>query len=419
MENLPTSREISHRAWAIFWIGCVGFVLSMFYRLSITVISPDLARDLNLNAVQLGSLSAAFFYGFAVTQLPLGMALDTIGARTVVTILNALGILGAVIFAVAQTSGQAFWARVLMGIGMSCNLMGLLALMAAWFPAERFASLLGLFVGIGSLGGLLAASPLALLTGQFGWRGSFLFIALVNAAHTLAFFLVVRNRPDEKPELKISVSNPLKGLWQVIKFPSYWWISLGTFFRYGCLTALQGLWAGPYLINVQGMSVLEVGNVLLVMGLGYVIGLPLFGRISDHLVRSRKWVIQPSLFGMAVLFLFLVFWPKGVHPLGIYLLFFALGMLAAPGQIMYSHIKELVPAEVMGTATTGINLFTMLGPAFIMPAMGLVVAGGPLALHSPEAFRPAWLLCVAGLGLSGVLYLLVPESSLFKRNPRI
>ena len=61
MLNPPNSPEISHRAWAIFWIGSAGFVLSMFYRLSITVISPELARDLNLNTVQLSQLSAAFF----------------------------------------------------------------------------------------------------------------------------------------------------------------------------------------------------------------------------------------------------------------------------------------------------------------------------------------------------------------------
>jgi MFS family permease len=167
------------------------------------------------------------------------------------------------------------------------------------------------------------------------------------------------------------------------------------------------------------MTMLEAGNVLLVMSVGYVIGLPLFGRLSDHLLRSRKWVIQPSFFGMAAAFLFLVLWPKGVHPLGIYLLFFTLGLLAAPGQIMYSHIKELVPPEVMGTATTGINLFTMLGPAFIMQAMGLVVTGGPAALHHPEAFQPAWLLCAGGLVLAGLLYLLVPESGLFKQNKNI
>ena len=201
----------------------------------------------------------------------------------------------------------------------------------------------------------------------------------------------------------------MKGLWQIVEFPSYWWISLGTFFRYGCLTALQGLWAGPYLINVQGLSILETGNVLLVMSLGYVIGLPLFGRISDRLVRSRNGSSS------------LLFRPGGPVPL--------LGLLAErgssdrnpsafllPGNAGRSrsdhvfHIKELVPPEVMGTATTGINLFTMLGPAFIMQAMGLVVAAGPPALHSPEAFRPPWLFCGAGLVLSGLLYLLVPES---------
>ncbi len=83
---------------------------------------------------------------------------------------------------------------------------------------------------------------------------------------------------------------------------------------------------------------------------------------------------------------------------------------------MYPHIKELVPAEVMGTATTGINLFTMLGSAIIMQAMGLMVAAGPQGLSGPEGFAPAWILCAAGLGLSGFLYLLVPDSRLLKKR---
>ena len=123
MTNPSTSAEISRRAWAIFWIGSAGFLLSMFYRLSITVISPELTRDLNLNTVQLGQLSAAFFYAFALSQIPIGMALDSIGPRTVVTLLNVAGLAGAVFFALAQTAGQAYWARFLIGIGMSGNLM--------------------------------------------------------------------------------------------------------------------------------------------------------------------------------------------------------------------------------------------------------------------------------------------------------
>ena len=202
-----------------------------------------------------------------------------------------------------------------------------------------------------------------------------------------------------------------------MKLPGYWGISIGTFFRYGCLMAIQGLWAGPYLINGLGIDILTTGNALLLMGIGNMVGSPIFGRISDHLIQSRKKVILPSLWIMALLILTLAFLPKGIPVVWVYLWFLIFGISTAPGQIMYSHIKELVPAEVMATAMTGINLFTMLGAAFLMQAMGLLVEAGPRGLSHPEAFRPAWYLCVAGLSLSGVIYMFIPDSQVLKRSP--
>lgn len=404
------------RGWAIFWIACAGFVLSMFYRVSTTVISPELSQDLNLTASQLGFLSSAFFYAFAVCQLPLGMALDRFGPRVVVTVLNLFGVAGAILFALAQTAAQSYWARIFMGVGMSCNLMGILTLIAAWFPVNRFATLNGLFTGIGVLGNLLAATPLALLAHSLGWRKSFVLFGAINALQVLGFFLIVRDRPPTQPRPDPVIGNPLKGLKTVLSLPVFWFISTGTFFRYGSVMALQGLWAGPYLINALGVDILTTGNALLLLGVGYMIGLPLFGRISDHLVRSRKKVVLPSFGVMALLILALSFMPKGIPVFWIYCWFLAMGLASAPGQIMYSHIKELVPAPVMATAMTGVNLFTMLGAAFVMQAMGLVVDTGPQGLSHPEAFRPAWMLCAAGLGLSGLLYTFVPDSQVLKKG---
>jgi hypothetical protein len=101
----------------------------------------------------------------------------------------------------------------------------------------------------------------------------------------------------------------------------------------------------------------------------------------------------------------------------IYVWFLSFGLASSSGQIMYSHIKELVPSQVMATAMTGINLFTMLGAAFLMQAMGLVVEAGPQGLNHPEAFRPAWYLCLGGLGLSAVIYMLIPDSQVLKKQP--
>jgi predicted MFS family arabinose efflux permease len=408
----------TRRGWAIFWIGCAGFVLSMFFRVSTTVISPDLTRDLNLTTSQLAFLSSAFFYAFALCQLPLGLALDHFGARRVVPVLNGFGVAGALAFALAQTAYQSFFARILMGIGMSCNLMGIMTLIGIWFPVNRFAAMNGLLGSIGILGSLLAATPLAYMAQVLGWRESFMILAGINALLAVCFFIIVRDRPSQS-DFHPKRVNPFSGLKIVLGLPSFWGISIGTFFRYGSFLALQGLWAGPYLMNGLGLDVLTTGNALLLLSLGGMIGLPVSGRMSDLWVRSRKWVIMPSFWAMAFLILVLAFLPRGVPVFWIYLLFMLFGVIASPGQIMYSHIKELVPPGVMATSMTGINLFTMLGAAFITQVMGLMIGPGLQDLNHPEAFRPAWYLCATGLGLSGLIYLFIPDSRVLKKGSRI
>jgi MFS family permease len=404
------------RGWAIFGVGSAVFVLSMLFRVSTTVISPDLIRDLNLTTSQLALLSSSFFYAFALCQLPLGLALDRFGARRVVPVLNGFGVAGAIAFALARTPNQGFFARTLMGIGMSCNLMGIVTLIGIWFPVNRFAALNGLIGSIGILGSILAATPLAYMAQVLGWRESFLFLSGINALLAVCFFIVVRDRPSGRTAIPKKRVNPLSGLKLVLSLPSFWGISTGAFFRYGSFMALQGLWAGPYLMNGLGLDVLTTGNALLLLSLGGIVGLPVSGRMSDLWVKSRKWVIMPSFWGMAVLILLLAFLPRGGPVFWIYLLFLLIGIISSPGQIMYSHIKELVPSEVMATSLTGINLFTMLGAAFITQAMGLMVGPGPQGLNHPEAFRLAWYLCVAGLGFSGLIYLFIPDSQVIKKG---
>jgi predicted MFS family arabinose efflux permease len=391
----------------------------MFFRVSTTIISPDLTRDLHLTTSQLALLSSVFFYAFASCQLPLGLILDRFGARRVVPVLNGFGMVGALTFALAGTAGQGFLGRILMGIGMSCNLMGVVTLMGIWFPVNRFAALNGLIGGIGILGSLLAATPLAYMAQTLGWRESFFLLSVINALWAVAFFMVVRDRPPGQSRPLPRRGNPLSGLKLVLSLPSFWGISLGAFFRYGAFMALQSLWAGPYLMSGLGLDVLTTGNALLLLSLGGVLGMPISGRMSDLWVQSRKWVIMPSFWVMALLILVLAYLPRGVPAFWIYLLFLGIGVISSPGQIMYSHMKELVPAEVMATSLTGINLFTMLGAAFITQVMGNLISPGPHGLNHPEAFRTAWLFSVAGLGLSGLVYIFIPDSRALKAGTRL
>src|SRR5512136_2442231 len=78
-------------------------VFSMFYRVSNAVIAPNLVQDLGLNAETLGIVGGAFFYSFALLQIPMGPMLDQIGPRFIVTCFTLIGGLGAFLFAFAES----------------------------------------------------------------------------------------------------------------------------------------------------------------------------------------------------------------------------------------------------------------------------------------------------------------------------
>jgi MFS family permease len=406
----------SRRRWLIFIAGSLGFVLSMFYRVSTAIISPDLARELSLNSAQLGQLSAAFFYAFSASQIPLGLALDRFGVRRVMIILAVLAVAGAALFAAGHSFASLLLARVLLGIGMSGNLMVVLALMAAWFPVDRFAFLGGMVISIGTLGNMLATTPLALLAQSMGWRGTFYAFALVNVVLAAAFLLVVHDRPPGVPAPPSkSAASLFKGLGRLLGMYPYWAIAFSNFFRYGYFAALQGLWAGPFLIYGLGFSPVKTGNIILAMALGYMTGLPLCGRISDRILRSRKKVVLPTFIGFFLVVVSMRLWSHSVPLALVWITFFGLGFLAAPGQIMYAHIKELLPPEMTAQALTMTNIFPALGAATITHVLGLLIGADPASLTSPQDFHALWYLGGSGLALTIILYSLVPDSQALRK----
>ena len=185
------------KRWLIFGIACSLFFLSQFYRVSNAVIAPELLSDLSLDTRGLGLISASFFYAFALTQIPIGLLLDKVGPRSMMTTLSAVGIFGAIIFSWADSMALGVTGRVLMGVGMACNLMGTYKLLTLWFSPRAFATLAGLVVALGTAGNMVATTPLVILVDQIGWRSSFQFIAVINLILVFLFFVIVRDRPPQ------------------------------------------------------------------------------------------------------------------------------------------------------------------------------------------------------------------------------
>jgi MFS family permease len=405
--------EPSHRfrPVLIFTILSALFILSMFYRVSNAVIAPNLTQDLRLDAETLGILGGAFFYSFALFQIPMGPMLDRIGPRIIITSYSLIGALGAFIFAFGNSLAAAFFGRILIGVGMASVLMGSFKVLTLRFSLDRFATLVGILLSVGTLGNILAASPLAYLTATIGWRMTFILAGSITTLFAiLALWVLGGEKREKETPSSLSSSEPEIGILQsmqlILKSLAFWQIGTVAFFRYGTFVGLQGLWLGPYLIDVQGYSAVETGNVLILLAIGTIVGGPVAGRLSDRIFQSRKGV---ALWGLALyaLSLFpLVGVMKIQSPFWYGFIFFIIGFFASFGMVIYSHARDLFPITISATIMTWVNFFTMAGAAIFMPLLGRVIEFFPRVDHAypPQAYHVAFLICFLGMVASVIFY---------------
>jgi MFS family permease len=403
-----------NRRWLTVGICCPMFLLSMFYRVSNAVISPRIMAEFHLTNEQLGLLAAAFFYAFAVSQIPVGFLLDRFGARKTMTFFSILGGIGAVVFAKSGDIHGLIAGRVLLGIGMASNLMGALKLFTEWFEPREFATVSGVLVAVGTMGAMMATSPLVILTEAMGWRGSFVFLGFITIALAACFYAVVRDRPGQSASAFPTGISLLATLKTVFLDRNYWAISMGAFMRYGVHIAIQALWAGPFLMGIVGISPLAAGNLLLIMNIGSILGAPIGGFLSDQKIRSRKKTVLIGFAIMAASFLALSGYSRA-DLVWLGLIFFGIGFGSSFCQVMYVHIKELMPSHMAATAMSGINFFTMAGGAIFLHGVGMILSMSMFSyLSEGSRYRLAFLICFLGLAAALVVYLATRDTRVEK-----
>jgi MFS family permease len=411
------------KSFLIFSILSSLLVLSLFFRVANAVIAPNLIKDLGLNAETLGILGGAYFYSFALLQIPMGPMLDRIGPRMVITFFPLIGALGAFLFALSDSFAPALLGRILIGAGMSCVLMGTMKVFTLRFPPEKFATLVGIDISIGTLGNLLAASPLAYLSSTIGWRMTFVLAGgIVTLLAILAFWAL---RGEKKKQVSFGPNSslpPMIGVFQSIRMVlgslGFWQMGTVAFFRSGTIIGLQGLWLGPYLMEIKGYSPIQTGNFLIILSIGYIIGSSVSGRLSDRVFHSRKKVVLwgSIFYGLSLVPLIGILKIDGPFWYG--LIFLCIGFFSSFGMVVYSHAKERFPISISATVMAGVNFFTMAGGAFFMPALGKIIESFPRTDHGypSEAYHLSFLVCFLGIVVSLIFYAFSKEERKYTKE---
>ena len=174
----PSVDQLGLRAAVVVFLSfALAYFFSALVRAITATISPTLSVELALNASDLGLLAGGYFFGFALTQLPLGNWLDRHGPRRVILAFLSLAVLGCVAFALATSFSGLLAARVLTGMGVSACLMAPLTGYRRWLaPAAQMRANSWMLM-TGSLGMVAATLPVQWLMPLMGWRGLFWALA--------------------------------------------------------------------------------------------------------------------------------------------------------------------------------------------------------------------------------------------------
>jgi predicted MFS family arabinose efflux permease len=358
-----------------------AYVASHFFRASNVTIGLDLMRDLAIGPEALGALTGAFFFGFAAMQIPCGFLFDRFGPRRSVAGMLILATTGGIIFTLAPTWPILLTGRVLMGAGFGVMLIGSMVVISRWFPPDRFSTLTAVVMSIGLLGNLAATTPLAWASQAVGWRAVFGAAVVFTALAAITVWLVVRDAPPGHPFLARTPEPPrqmLQGLIEVLRNPRLKPILALNFCNYACTFTVQGLWGGPFLREVHGLSPIEAGNVLLIAVIAYQVGMLAFGPL-DRLLDTRKWIATGgSLVIISILAtLTLASAPPIWVPIGAIV---GIGFFSASSTMVMTHGRGIIPDRLIGRGIATINTFVMLGVACMQTLSGIIVgAFEPLA----------------------------------------
>ncbi len=408
-----SSTKISASAIGAWLLVAIYYFYQYALRSAPSVMMPQLTEAFGVSALGVSAIVGMFYYGYSPFSLVAGAAIDRFGARKVVPIGAALVGVGAIMFGTGNVTA-ANVGRFLQGAGGVFALVGAVYLVTKNFPVSMAASFIGatqMFGMAGGSAGQFLVGPI--IKSGLPWGQFWIFAGLLGLAVSVALLFFLPNESKLSGEASGGVGKVLSSLKDVFLNPQ----SILCGFISGLLfipTTIFGMtWGVRFLQEARGREYEAAVTLAATVPLGWMIGCPLFGFVSDRLGR-RKPVILAGTIMLLGIFAWVLFGDPAVlrgPMVGI-----AMGIASGVAMLPYSIIKEANPPELGGSATGVINFINFTFSAFLGPVFGARLmrdSGGSeisgLA-HYQQGFQPL---------LYGILFALILTLFLKETGPAV
>jgi MFS family permease len=356
-----------------------------------SVMMPQLTEAFGVSALGVSTIVGMFYYGYSPFSLVAGAAIDRFGARRIIPIGAALVGIGSLMFGTGNVAA-ANVGRFLQGAGGVFALVGAVYLVTKNFPATMAASFIGatqMFGMAGGSAGQFLVGPI--ITKGLPWGQFWIYAGLLGLAISVSLFVLL---PSEA-KWPVSGANRLASLvtpiGKVFRNPQSILCGLISGLLFVPTTIFGMTWGVRFLQEARGREYEAAVTLAATVPLGWMIGCPLQGFISDRLGRRKPVIIGGTLLLLAV-FAWVLFGDPAIlrgHVVGI-----LMGIASGAAMLPYSVIKEANPPELGGSATGVINFINFTFSAFLGPVFGARLVQAPetgdvaALAHYQAGFKP-------------------------------
>jgi MFS family permease len=413
-----SARANAARTMAVAWlITAVYYFYQYTLRSAPAVMMPQLSEAFGLSTMGVASMVGLFYYGYSPFSLVAGAAMDRLGPRRVVPIGAAAMGIGALLFA-SGNNGAASAGRLIQGAGGVFALVGAAYIASTSFPASRAATLIGatqMFGMAGGSAGQFLVGPL--IANGVPWQAFWGAMGIGGLAIAAVLYFLL---PEQAPANRRDdwVKDALSAFGTVFRNPQSILCGMIAGLLFIPTTIFDMIWGVRYLQEARGFDYASAVLRSATVPLGWIIGCPLLGLISDRIGR-RKPVIAAGGVVLLACLAWILYGPVGVFPP--YVIGIVAGLASGAAMLPYTVIKEANPPQMSGTATGVVNFLNFTFSALLGPVFGwilLSVSGGAATMtldHYQTAFEPL----LYGVGLAILLTLLLKETGpAVSREPR-
>lgn len=364
------------RAIALFLAFAFAYFLSTLIRAITATLAPTLVQEFALTAGDLGLLAGGYFFGFALTQLPLGRWLDALGPKQVLLGFLAVAVLASVAFASATSFVGLLAARTLIGVGVSACLMAPLTSYRRWYAPGAQMRANSWMLMTGALGMVASTLPVQWLIPLTGWR--FLFMVL-GGLFALSILLIAwqvpSSPPRERPAPEGAPVTP--GYAEVWRNPFFRSLAPYAFVGYGGLVAMQTLWAAPWMVKVAGYTQAEAAAGMFWLNVAMMFAFLLWGWANPWLTRQGLSATRLMKIGLPVNLVLIAVITLSGSALGgatalvwtLYCVTCTVGSLAQPA------VGMAFAPQFAGRALSAYNLMVFAGVFAVQWGVGLMIDG--------------------------------------------